>query len=569
MQFIEELTLVHKVAILATIGLIMVLLLVSARRRKAAAAPSDANATPAKPSRRRGRAKSEQALPRRKRRKLAAEAAHSMGVDTPAASLAPEVSSVHIPEVAEAAPLEPSVDQAIEAAVAEPLPVEPVPVVPSDDPYLHDAAMGDVGAFVAQPGWPSPGELASSFDPDAFDPLPEVHQPQHEELTYDESEAVEYDDTNALDLAAVSTADEVSALEEIEEWADTLGTESTWDDADESDLSAGTWTIAEELQPEVVAAASDPEPMDLEDIWSDPDDEPLWNQPALTVPVDQDVVDLETALTDDPAFDVIDAEEPVAVADDTNVDVLPNAWADETPPAWNTVDTPEPSASPTASPAWSGGIGGHNSPVVLDLAGLAAWGQSLELIIEPNADGHGVRLRFGAPATTVVEQPMFPRAVLGDASPLLGEDADTVATLDTESEVTSVDEAVSGSTIADVPFLAGIAPVEVSPQVVEPTEPPAPAVVAIEPEHVPVQTHDVVDTDVSEQFEPVASDPMATYADHGPVAPFDASAFGQSDEFAYDSETAAPATAVMDPSDDPARILADIRARLAALDAQR
>ncbi len=584
MQFIEELTLIHKVAIGATVCLIMVLLMVSARRRKAAA-PSEARTAPvAKTSRRRGRVKKDSALPRRKRRALAAEAAHAMSVEaTPFATPAPEVGitvpevGITVPEVTVAQAIASPVDEAIEAAfVAERIAAEPVAVAANDDRYLQDTLMDDAGAFVAQPGWPSPGELASSFDPDAFDPLPEMHEPQQDETQYDGTpEAVEYDDTYALELPDLSTADEVTALAQIEEWADSAEAGTEWDDTDDAGdetLTSGNWTISEQ-QNELEAAFSDSEPMDMEDIWSEPDEESSWNQAGEAEPASEEVVHLDTALDEDPTFEPAIAEEAfeVPVAEDTTFDDV-TALADDSPSAWQASDGPETNASlATVAAGWSGSIGGQSSPVVLDLAGLAASGQSLELVIEPNADGHGVRLRFGAPTPMPGDAPVVTTAGLerlSDDEP--GADhTEAPVTPEAEREVEVAAVAEHDSAAWNVPFLAGVVPADEPESAADPAESPE-ALVGAQPEHLVADTPEVPETVVFEEPEPPVSEATITFADLAPPAALDASTYAH-DGLAFDPEPCGPsnASAVMDADDNPARILADIRARLAALDAQR
>lgn len=565
MQFIEELTLIHKVAIVATIGLIMVLL-VSARRRKAAAAPSEASPAPAvKASRRRGRAKDDSLLPRRKRRKLAAEAAHAMGIEASAATaFTHEPAAISVPEVPAAPANEPSLDQVFESApVAEPMAAVPTPVAVSDDPYLHDGLMGDAGGFVAQPGWPSPGELASSFDPDAFDPLPEIHEPPPE-VRYDEADAaVEYDDTHAIELPTLSTAHEVTALAEIEEWADTVEAGAEWDDTDDdADSAAGNWTISE---PQHATDVTDGfAPIALEDIWTEPDDEPLWDQTEDVEVIAEDVVDLATALKNDPVFDSPEPDHVAytAEADDVEFDAPVSAWADDSPGAWQTTDAPRVSALPAANPsAWNGAFGGQNSPVVLDLAGLAASGQSLELLIEPNADGHGMRLRFGVPSPAPAPVAAVSAEVI-DGAEALSDPAETTSAPDSAVPAPHTD-------VFDVLFLAGTAPVDERSGTVSDIEPIAMAAPAT-PEYMVVETPDVAEAFVSPEPEQAVSEPAVTFVDHVRAATFETSA-DDNDQFAYDTEPAGQntASAVMGHDDDPARILADIRARLAALDAQR
>jgi hypothetical protein len=550
MQFIQEFTLIQKTAGGATLVLILVLLLVSARRRRGAAAAPAETHEPAATKTRRGDRKKQSALPGRKRRKLAAEAAHSMGVDPEPIAMpqVPEVPTVSIPEIAVVdaslveAPAEEVFDDVPTAEpVAYPVTVETDAVPAMDDPYLHETQINAEGVVVAQPGWPAPGELASSFDLDAFDPLPEAYGPLKDD-TDDEFAvpAAQSDDTTALEIPEFSTGDEVAALEEIEEWTDTFDADGSWSEPDDEVATESTWTTAHEevLQPEV-AAITGPPAIDMENIWSQPDEEPLW-----------DVADVA---------EVPVANMPAGAIDETStVDAAEPAWADDSQDAWqdDLFDGPAeafetsamleipaaahemPDAEPPAPTAWSGSIGGPNSPVVLDLAGLAASGHSLELVIEPSADGHGVRLRFGAPDSHPAEAP-----VVRDDPPQAELFVPSEATI--EAKAAGMDDTLEREPAEvggpaepeiDVSFLAGVAPGDEPSVLTEmPRVPPASApfvtpAYAVEPAFVPVPSRE---------------------------------------DLAMQAAPATTATAVMDADDDPARILADIRARLAALDARR
>ena len=559
MQFIEELTMIHRAAIGVAVVLIMVLLVVSARRRRAAAgAHAEAPESATTKTRRRDRRK-ELALTGRKRRKLAAEAARSMGVDSaPAAAVqVPAVPNISIPEVtgegarlAEAPVEEILADPPTTEPVEEALHPEPVALPVADDPYLHEGD-GTPGAVVAQPGWPAPGELASSFDPDAFDPLPEAYGPLKDDGLYDESAVSpsDNDDTSAIELPEFSTSGEVAALEEIEEWTDTFDAGGSWSEADDEVATESTWTIShEEPEPEVAAIAGPPA-LDTETIWSEPDEEPHW-------------------VADDVAAPVADVPDGAVVDEGLTFDAPDPAWADDSQAAWQ-ADGPEASAAvpeipaalhdapvnePAAPALWNGSIAGPNTPVVLDLAGLAASGQSLELVIEPSADGHGVRLRFGAPGASGAEGPVAlqetlhaERLVPPDEAPETegAVDPDDIfgpERLDAGTPVEVVEPVI------DVSFLAGVAPGD-EPQA--PAELPEVAVASapLEPAYV---------------FDP----PVACIADGDAVALDSTPADGDSARQAAPADATA-ATAVMDADDDPAKILADIRARLAALDARR
>ncbi len=554
MQVIQDLTLIHKAAIGVTVALIMVLLLVSRRRRAGAGGAVEAAPPVAAKTRRRDRKKNS-ALPGRKRRKLAAEAAHAMGVDpTPvAAPQVPEVPAVTIPEVTVAsAPLPQSpIDQVFEdIPVAEPVApavaVEPVTVPVMDDPYLHEAQANADGVFVAQPGWPTPGELASSFDPDAFDPLPDAYGPLKDGVDddpYAEIDA-ESDDTSAIELPAFSTAGEVAALEEIEEWTDTYDANDNWnDETADDDATESTWTLSQqEPQPEVAAMAAPPA-IDMQNLWSEPDDEPLWDVAEVA----------EAPGADIPAVAVMD--EGLAF------DAPEQAWADDSQDSWQAdafetqaaheiaAAIPEMPAFQPASPAaWGGSIGGPNSPVVLDLAGLAASGHSLELVIEPNADGHGVRLRFGAPGAGPVEVPVVLDQMPQTELPMSPDDGVEATGMDDSFEAALADMSEPADPVIDMSFLTGVAPgdePEAPVALPEPTTVTASAEVPFVAPHVTVD-----DVQAADAF---ADDPEPAGEDFAMQA----------------APVAATTVAVMDADDDPARILADIRARLAALDARR
>ena len=564
MQFIQELTMIHKAAIGATLALILVLLLVSARRRRGAAdAPAEAPEPVATTSSKRDR-KRQSARPGRKRRKLAAEAARAMGADSApiAVPQVPEVPTINIPAVAvvSAPVVEAPVEEVFDDVpatepVAYAIASEPVAVPGIDDPYLHETQVDAAGVVVAQPGWPAPGELASTFDPDAFDPLPEAYGPL-QDGTYDESPvpADPDDDTTAIEMPEFSTADEVTALEEIEEWTDTFDADDSWNETDDEVATETTWTSSNEEPQLEVAAIAGPPAIDMETIWSEPDEEPLW-----------DVAEVEeTSAADVPA---------IAIEDETLAsDAAEPAWVDDSQDSWQedvfeipadvfeTPAVPEipaavheiPAYEPAGSTAWSAAIGGTTSPVVLDLAGLAASGHSLELVIEPNADGHGVRLRFGAPGANPVELPVAldapPEAEL--FVPLDGAtEADVVVGLDDASESEPVDAGVPVKPEIDMSFLTGAAPSDESPAPAEPPRVDVTPAPVMEPENV---------------FDP----PVAEVEDANPVALDPAPS---NEDFAMQAApvAATTATAVMDSDDDPASILADIRARLAALDARR
>ena len=595
MQFIEQLTLVQTAAIGGSVALILALLLIAARRKRAAAQAPAEVAQVNEPKKRKRDKPAEASLPRRKRRKLAAEAAHAMGVEqtvAPSVPAVPEVADVPvitIPEVTiAAAPMdEPSPDTYDHEPVPAEMPVEvaAVPAHLADDPYLQGGDVDASGAFVAQPGWPSPGELASSFDPDAFDPLPEAeHHP-------DDTDS---GDTTALELPMLSTAEEVVALEEIEEWADTYDVEEDWAQPAPA-VSESAWNIPED-QPTITVSAIGGED---DAVWSEPDEEPMWEMP--------EPAEAHPAVETEP---IIEAPSVALMEDDGIHEITERAWSDDSEESWTTepayepavaydapqtieipaetYDVPvayevaEPATTPVAAvtpefsyeapdPAlmsnWNQSLGGPNSPVVLDLAGLAASGHALELVIEPNADGNGVRLRFGAPGSQdAVELPVVVETAQ-DETPLVVEAAEVV----TEEPLAPPVE------VDNLAFLAGDAPQatqETTPPAVSPDSDEAPAAVI-----VPESPTSGVETPATVVEAAAVIDETAAVVDEfvGPTTP--SAVVDVSDTYevpAFEPVAVAPVADVgaqvadvREPDDDPAQILADIRARLAALDARR
>jgi hypothetical protein len=559
-----------------------VLLVVAARKRRAVgAAPAEAKEPKAAKVRKRDRVK-QPSQPRRKRRKLAAEAAHAMGVDQTMGAdhtyVIPEVPTPAAAEVAvEAVPVaaapidvpaaDVTADEAPEPVSAVPVEVV-VPVVPTDDPYVQDGLSDDT--VFAQPGWPAPGELASSFDPDAFDPLPEAYGPLKEDpvmgpATSDPDLDPDPDVTSAMELPEFSTANEVAALEELQEWAETLDAGEDWSELEIDTAGDSSWTISRDEPAVEIAAMAEAPAEDMETIWSEPDEEPLWS-------------------ATDTADDAVTEIPVVAQAEETVTFGAPEAaWADDSPNSWQSDDYDAPAGidAPAIAqtyelpdrpevpaiaaheqiqvPAWSNPIGGSNSPVVLDLAGLAASGHSLELVIEPSADGHGVRLRFGAPGTAPVEVPVTVEDGGPETSPA-DVPVDVVETWDdvviSPPDAADVPEGVDpADATIDVSFLAGVAPEYVDAPTL-PIELAAEATASLMDVALPVPQDTVFDAPV---IAPETVDEVrdALTADDEPYVTEQASN-GQM-----------VAAGGMDSDDDPARILADIRARLAALDARR
>lgn len=545
MVLIDNMPLIQQV-LTATALTAAIVLAVVARRRRAGA---EVTATSADASPRRERTKkADKPLPRRKRRKLAAEAARGMGLAPEAVPAGTEIS---VPPVAAAPPPAPApVPEPDVAVVAAAVPVVVAAAAPSDDPYVsHDVALEPAesayspaadeaatpGVVVADPGWPSPGELAASFDPDVFDPLPEVHDVTVE---YGEDDGVADQPTGVIEMPDLDEA--LAASEALAETAD------RWED--DFDPAVG-WADDEAGAPPAVEVGVDPVDEVMEDWDVDVEDVPA--DPPMAVAVSP--VDMEQFWGDpdedwaDPADGAVGAE-PAAVAQLAEVDAgegidPPEIEWPEDAAAWEPgtdADVPSAPVSPvdagTATAGWPI-AGGPTGPVVLDLAALAASGRPLELIIEPSGDGNGVRLRIGAPGAAL-------------ASPDPGEAADApveAAAPETaprdETPVTQVadEEPPAEDPVADVPFLTGgFAATAEEPGIGSPASASDPA-------------------DVEETHHPPVAVVDGTHADDDPLDPFDPVEIAAIPADESDTE----------PDDDPARILADIRARLADLDARR
>lgn len=541
MQLIQELTLVQKAGVFIGIPLILLFMLVAARRRRAAAAGGTGAAVASAAKPKRGRAKKDSGIPRRKRRKRAAEAAQSMGTPPPvppAPVPQPAVPVVEPVAVAEATPALPAPEP--EAPLAPPVPVAAAPV---DDPYVQDIAFDDeqVAAFaedtlpevvVAAPGWPTPGELASSFDPDAFDPLPAAEPaPQAVETRDDAPDEVLIDEepeqpTGVIEMPAMP-ADAYAEHDEPEI--------AQWDG--EFDPATG-WGEVEAPVPVAVAAESEE--------WYDSDHAAAGGGSSLEQP---NPVDLDQFWTE------ADTEEPWS--DSSEVEILADMVEDAGAPDWVRDDEPaawEVNATDAVAPAtahdeggWTMAAPAHGSPVVLDLAGLAASGHSLELVIESSGDGKGVRLRFGSPSPAhapvvdlehepELEEPHAevetePEYMFAAGSEIDAPVGDDEIVLETGSEPAFDD--------FDVPFLTG-GTIATATSSTQPDEPLGADPVDLEmPAEVELHSAWVAEEiveEVANQPEPPAQ-----------VAP-------------------APALPDDELTEDPAQILAEIRARLAALD---
>jgi hypothetical protein len=301
-------------------------------------------------------------------------------------------------------------------------------------------------------------------------------------------------------------------------------------------------------------------------------------------------------------------------------------------------------------PAITGRVdGGAPTPVVIDLAKLVANGERVEMVIEQDVSGHGVRLRFGpTDASTPTDEDSHDRAEPVDAEradeqaePDASENADMTAIAEVAiDEAADVADAVpadgvdpattpgvpanavilarstaSAATVApesvDIPFLTGgprsathQGPDEtVAAPATQSVDPPdevvAPATVAVavagvaeaavsDAVGVPDPIHDdpvaqSTAPDVVTVPDPVADAPVAESTapdtvrfddaiDEAKVADVLASYKDEASHL-YDAEPEPVAPVPVGVSslsdDDPGKILADIRARLAALDERR
>lgn len=604
MELFTDLPQTTQIGIGLAVLLLLTVLIAAAMRQRHAVAVKPADEANRSERRRRSMRRAEKGVdktPRRKRRKLAQEAAHAMGGAQAPSGAASEVPATTAAPVAHTDPLVATAEAPSAAEVAA-----AVVDVKDEDPYVtveSAPAVPVAAGAVAQPGWPSPGELASGFDPDAFDPLP----PEEEHFIHDPAavaeaavEPVASDDTQVIAIAdggddwdsddefdpATGWIDEdVSVSTSAAIWGDSpadveadaggpadvraydadhtvLAGDAEWDDDSDEDarqldaafaidgIPTDAVAAPDPVQDEAVAWLDDddaceadaqaaapepiaPEPIAAgEDDWTEGDDAVAWSgddwsdvaapdEPALAIEPD-DAPEAEFP-ADEESGAAFDAEADLAVPfplpgtlpahEATAVDML----------------TPEP------MPALSGRIdAGPRAPVVIDLASLVAHGDRVQVVIEHDEHGNGVRLRFEtAPATQA--------AATADAS----------ATPDAEPPHNDATAAVGdGEPTAEVrePTVAEIVDTF-------PTADPAPSV-AHEPLNVPFLMGEAPEAaERKGPWEPVDQEDTAVED-------------GALDVLDHDGEISvevAPDARM----DDPTRILADIRARLAALDARR
>ena len=442
---------IYQEAAIATVALLLVVLLVQRRRRArpaeaTAGAPSPmAAATPSAPAGSRFRLRRKSDTPNdaprgRRRRRLAHEAAAATGV------AATELPAREIEAVAPVT----EVEAFVPAPVAEPTPAEQptgeIPLV-TVVPLVEGDVLDRDGDVVAHPGWPAPGELATGYDPDAFDPVPEAGSEGEAEAG--EPEPVEDDHPGADDEILVlpddDPVDEPPVTVDVEalEWQSLDETEfdpATGWGSDESELpSWDDGTEAETVAWSIEEAAGEAGEADLAF-----DAEPAGEVEAEAVEDDEAVED------EGPALDWEELpspwSEPEAIADEPVEDVAaPVGLLDYELPAVTGEDV-------SATPAQMVG------PVVLELGSLGPDGEAIELVIEPAHTAEGIRLR------------LTPR---GEIKVLRGEDEDGTPLSDRERQaLDELDELLGGlqpiqpaaatasaaeahADFGDVPFLTG------------------------------------------------------------------------------------------------------------------
>jgi hypothetical protein len=535
---------IYQEAAIATVAVLVVTLLVQRRRRaghaaaaagttSAGPAGTPASGTPASgaPSagsfrfRRKGDAPD--GAPRgRRRRRLAQEAVAATG------AVPVELPASEEEAIAPVAPVEPFVPA---APVVEPAPAEQptgeIPIVTIDQ-AIEPASEENGHDFVAQPGWPAPGELATGYDPDAFDPVPEpgseVEQAEADSEA-DQPEPVEDDHPGADDEILILPDDDP-----VEEPQVTVDVESLeWDAMDDGGFDPATGWGADE--PEAPA-------------WEEGDDEPTaWSfeaeseagpsfeaEPEAVEAVEP--VDEHEAEHEAPEVDWEDVPSPWAAPVE---DVVEEAPEDPAPPV-GLLDYELPPLVAEAAPNEPAATAHPVGPLVLDLGSIGRAGEAIELVIEPGRPGEGIRLRLssrdeveavhepqsdGTPLSTRERQAFDELDELLQGMLRLPE-ADTLDEPEAAAEPAfdAEPEAQVEPKILDVPFLTG-GPVAFA----------APA-----------------EADVEEPFEPYGDGPQNGHHD-------DANGHHANGHDAVEAD---------DPH-DPAAILAEIRARLALLDAPR
>ena len=685
MQFLKDLPQTTQLSIALVLVLLPVLAaIVLSKKKTAAATPADAASR--KERRRRGARTATKKTPRRQRRNLADETAQQIGV---ANGVDTDVDLIITPEDAEAPegvtlasdvapPPAPendvdSVPVSTEMPVSEISPTtdderepETVAIAVVDDPYVTVAPAPAVGPSVAQPGWPSPGELASGFDPDAFDPLPPAAPHAH----HDEDIAIDVDLTDIDSGEAwldenLTASQEPLALETETDREDTQIIQvptADWDEDDDFDPATG-WSddgsdltphvaIEGDEQPEWVVPAAESVEIDdeiaaddvpVEALTIDEQDEPItvtvstaeeadeitdWDEDdepltsvAWDTPESDERLDDDDPTTEEPVATATDAWQEDGDVDDEDETWADTGWSDDDPqelamstplavpfpppgtlPAHEQVATlavpfPTPGTLPahedTVSvfaeaddrpaaefsfsdttpqmPAITGRLDtGSATPVVIDLASLVAHGERVEMVIEQDPSGTGVRLRFG-PSVAGPEAAVAPE--VSEAAPESADTPEAVveATLEVEPAPAADSEPEAETATATNPEINIIAPLP-APSQPEQSLVDIPFLTGGPRSASPEAVLDVVPAppeaeDVAQPAEPV--DVVQVYApEAAPIQPADVEPDRPSDAA---PEPIAPATlgVASTSEDDPGKILADIRARLAALDQRR
>jgi hypothetical protein len=592
MQFIQELTPLQQAAASTMAAVALVLVLVALKRRRSAA---EAGPDALKERRSRRRKSDKVHIPRRQRRMLAAEAAMSMGVESAPAQaesdvitgdiVVPPVPSTKQPApVAVAAAEEAPAPVAVAAAEEAPAPPRAVVV---DDPYVSELGTYSTeqstvvegpeaiasDRVVADPGWPAPGELSAGFDPDAFDPLPEVQEaagyadqqptgvidlpsPADDAPGYGDADADFDPATGWNDSSAPGAADGSGPRGDLDHlWRDSE------DDAAQWEILAEDTTPAADDNGETAAEAWGE---DAADVWASPDHDGedaaqgavtvdgAWNEAEQLDRANEIAAGHETVPGGGGHVDAYEATAAVDEAPAFDIEAFdPADLTVQTPSFPEPMYTMNEAASEERAAVAGIALGGAGSPgpVVLDIAALAAAGRPVEVVIEPNADGSGVRLRITPPADTSAQGADLVWAP--DAAESSGDPAEPDDPAEEESE------AVEG--FAALGDAGEPAPADVWEAVQPDFE---------EMQDIPFLTGGVPEPEAS--FDEVPEPPS------GGAEPFrevhveiDGTRNGDGSSSGDAGSGEATVVYVADPDDDPARILADIRARLATLDAQR
>lgn len=571
MQFVTNLPQTTQIGLaIGLSGLLALLMLTLRQRRVAAATPADEASRGQRRRRKGARHDDGEAAPRRRRRKLAAEASHALGEGTitPGADIEIPAAASSAAEPDAAGPATPT------AELEVPAPAERTAV---DDPYVTaasaPAAALATGDAVAQPGWPSPGELASGFDPDAFDPLPPARDgdiaPTADALVdvdaWLEDEDDDLDDEFAITSGAESTDGVTAVIHPVD---------ADWD-ADEAFDPATGW-VGDEDEPDTEAAAHKDDDEDEDDVSS--------SFPAET---DDDAGELEIALVSDDADIECDVAAPPVPVETTAERALDGAVSDDDDATYDIDaewEAPEADDVPLA-PQTTADDDDWDEPLALDvtdaiapigagpaddddpLAGILATDSNEAL--EDVTDGLELAVADGDIAT-----PTWPQ---DDAAPVTWEpdsawsgDADDDLTVPFPTPGTLPEHETTAAQLIDVPSPLPAVAGRIDAGQGQPVVIDLAGLVALGERVEVVIAHD--ESGVRLSFGPSGAVPQTES-----TAP-DVTAYvttEKTDAFAPDTDDSveppvAVGVAVTDEgADDSARILADIRSRLAALDRRR